>query len=81
MDQECERSSLPPPRKRQRQTCPNCAVSLSKSSFYEHVSQCCPGNLSGAGPSRDLDSLSDSSFELDEGESEALFHSELNIVS
>ena len=66
------RDSLPPPtkRQRQRQSCPRCCVSLSKSSsFYEHVSQCCP-ETSLIGPSK-TENLSDSSFELDEGDLES----------
>ena len=67
-------SSLPPPKKRQRQrqSCPRCFVSLSKSSFYEHVAQCCPESSAACPPEHDL---SDSSFELDEGESEEILHS------
>ena len=67
------RDSLPPPtkRQRQRQSCPRCCVSLSKSSFYEHVSQCCP-ETSLIGPS-ETENLSDSLFELDEGESTVFY--------
>ena len=67
-------SPHPPPAKRQRQhqSCPSCCISLSKSSFYEHVSQCCPESSVGPAETENL------SFELDEGKSEALLHGELS---
>lgn len=60
---------IPRKRPRERHSCPRCSVNLSKSSFYEHVSECCIDEGSKMSKSQeDNADFSDSSFELETDE-------------